>query len=858
MANISLTPDSSAEMEKEAGVFSFWCQRCKEMRQDACPQHGKPSLIQDKPILSRALASLPRGVTVATVHDQNIKGTFSKKVFVANSIFGPFIAPEVETHVGNGLKLVVDRAGKKHYLDYTEEEKCNWMMFVRPAEKWSDVNLTVCEMDSKIYFITSKCVQSDQEFRVAYSTPYARKYRLESITQESHSFTCEACDQSFGSHIAKVGHQRASKCRSILNKLKQGRSSKAVVKRGRPAKVKVDVAEDKTVLEENNSVHKLMKKSRTRLSCPVCHMTFDQDELMQLHMLSHTEDERREATDNHKEQEQGRGIEGCDKMDANCVINRNDTGERDSATAQGPMTHIQSRTCPACLLSFDDLPSLLQHVNSEHRKRIRKPVANFVETQENELVMDIERGSSTGLEVLEEGIESASVDESQMCPLCKKEIRTPGALSTHIRSHSRAEKNYYGCFLCDKSFSSSRSVLEHVRTHAVDGYYYCPKCPHRKYDNWKKCRKHINSLHSGKEFPCTICSKVFSRADKLRLHAFTHTDVKEFMCDQCGRQFNRKDKLLSHIRRLHEDQSELTAGSNAQKKYIARLANDYHKYIFKCKDCSRGFKRRGMLVNHLAKAHPSISPSSIPELNIPLLRTQRDFYCTVCDKTYKSSTKRKMHILKNHPGCVVPPGHKSKDYPGLLTFSEPVANITTLPYACNGCHKEYANKAKLAEHKRRKHLESEAVISGPSGLSHSDVVALIHPLDTEPNDPMGMALHAVNLTDTDRVDNSDLLTHAMSVNELQPSIDFPAQTSGLSSNSVPLELRLLPSSIDLSSLQLNNLHGSGLSLTVANSCVTSQTMPQAALSQTIDTPNLNSIAPNNSPRTAWQFQYKLN
>ena len=90
-------------------------------------------------------------------------------------------------------------------------------------------------------------------------------------------------------------------------------------------------------------------------------------------------------------------------------------------------------------------------------------------------------------------------------------------------------------------------------------------------------------------------------------------------------------QLLSHIRRLHEDQSELTAGSNAQKKYIARLANDYHKYIFKCKDCSRGFKRRGMLVNHLAKAHPSISPSSIPELNIPLLRTQRDFYCTVCE-----------------------------------------------------------------------------------------------------------------------------------------------------------------------------------------------------------------------------------
>lgn len=45
-----------------------------------------------------------------------------------------------------------------------------------------------------------------------------------------------------------------------------------------------------------------------------------------------------------------------------------------------------------------------------------------------------------------------------------------------------------------------------------------------------------------------------------------------------------------------------------------------------------GFKRRGMLVNHLAKRHPDIKPEDVPELNLPILRTQRDYYCQYCEK----------------------------------------------------------------------------------------------------------------------------------------------------------------------------------------------------------------------------------
>lgn len=59
---------------------------------------------------------------------------------------------------------------------------------------------------------------------------------------------------------------------------------------------------------------------------------------------------------------------------------------------------------------------------------------------------------------------------------------------------------------------------------------------------------------------------------------------------------------------------------------------DYNRYFYKCHSCMVGFKRRGMLVNHLANRHPEISPDSVPELSLPILKTRRNYYCQYCDK----------------------------------------------------------------------------------------------------------------------------------------------------------------------------------------------------------------------------------
>lgn len=146
-----------------------------------------------------------------------------------------------------------------------------------------------------------------------------------------------------------------------------------------------------------------------------------------------------------------------------------------------------------------------------------------------------------------------------------------------------------------------------------------------------------------------------------------------------------------------------------------------------------------MLVNHLAKRHPEVPYNTVPELNMPIVKTSKDYYCQYCEKVYKSSSKRKAHIIKNHPGGKfsiiliefylnyyyffylgksLPPSNRCKTVTSDAanqSFSTAVGSIVIDPHFCDWCHKQYASKAKLMQHQRKKHAEElEQVFSTKS------------------------------------------------------------------------------------------------------------------------------------------------
>lgn len=56
--------------------------------------------------------------------------------------------------------------GEVVYLNTVDEHKCNWMMFVRPAENYDEQNLIMFQYQESLYFTTTKDIAPKDELKV--------------------------------------------------------------------------------------------------------------------------------------------------------------------------------------------------------------------------------------------------------------------------------------------------------------------------------------------------------------------------------------------------------------------------------------------------------------------------------------------------------------------------------------------------------------------------------------------------------------------------------------------------------------------------------------------------------------------
>ncbi|XP_075549602.1 uncharacterized protein LOC142583144 isoform X1 [Dermacentor variabilis] len=408
-------------------------------------------------------------------------------------------------------------------------------------------------------------------------------------------------------------------------------------------------------------------------------------------------------------------------------------------TPTEPTPESQLEQCPECGSEFSTQAELMKHVGVHGKrgppKRVKQPSeAASAGEAENETASAgapvpqrvhkcslCYKGFATE-DRLSKHYQVHGNDETKplKCDTCDKRFLNTSALTEHLKTHKK--ERYFECPICKEKFHVVAALKEHVFVHKEDGMYTCPTCG-KKFAEYNQVRKHIRAFHTNQRFMCQQCPKVFCRQDKLKLHMLCHSEHREFLCALCGRQFKRKDKLKEHTRRLHAPDREAREQARAKaarplssKRFVPKVPpTDYQRFIYKCHTCMLGFKRRGMLVNHMAKRHPNVQLELVPELNLPILRATRDYYCQYCEKVYRSSSKRKAHILKNHPGAALPMSNRVKggvpSIPGQPnpTFSHMVGSVTTQPHSCCLCHKQYASKAKLLQHQRKKHMEMVAL-----------------------------------------------------------------------------------------------------------------------------------------------------
>ncbi|KAJ8920156.1 hypothetical protein NQ315_011817 [Exocentrus adspersus] len=649
--------------------------------------------ITDKPILTRARASLPESyLFISRVDDEN--AVFAKKTIPKRSQFGP-LEGLLTLRTGNVQKeqeafiFLVENFGSVYEMNVADENSSNWMCFVRRATTFEEQNLVVTQENDSIYFTTTTNILPKQELKVGYSASYANYFNLPLLEpQEVHNWPCYECSEKFTSSVELQNHL------NVHDEVKDENT--------RPRK------------KLSRSKRRLMKWCQTEaVECNVCSEIFFQysynllkNHVVEKHNLSNASvEDHFSVVVNYKCETCGTGFK------SESLLKIHNFGH-DPDSSEEQLYHV----CPGCLRKFPTQRQLVMHV-AQHAlpkvivqpERVKCPVCYKMFAVRERLQRHM----------LVHGSEES---KPLQCKTCNKRFLNNSALACHVKTHFVGKK-VFECPICKESFDHVLKLKLHVPKHCHNNTFTCPHC-NKLFNKYSIIRKHIRAFHCERKHTCQHCSKMFPTLDKLRMHLLRHSDHREFLCADCGKQFKRKDKLNEHCKRMHSEERENTIPKLAKpvialsKKLAPKVEpTDFHRFIYKCHACLVGFKRRGMLVNHLAKRHPEIRPDSVPELNLPILQTTRDYYCQYCDKVYKSSSKRKAHILKNHPGAALPMSNRKQGslLAGLPnpTFSQTVGSITTRPQSCKWCHKQYASKAKLLQHQRKKHMEQMTSEAGP-------------------------------------------------------------------------------------------------------------------------------------------------
>lgn len=265
-----------------------------------------------------------------------------------------------------------------------------------------------------------------------------------------------------------------------------------------------------------------------------------------------------------------------------------------------------------------------------------------------------------------------------------------------LKTVQQEKIKYFICVVCN-SKQKSTWFLKHIRSHFSNGSYDCPHC-NTKFQKYSWLRFHIKNMHKNDKNICIKCNKYCKKKTQSPLHFTSDTNSKSLHDTKEIRYFVEKSipSVVNEIKAL----KGISETKNQLKKKLKITSEDYQLFIYKCHECHLGFKRRGMLVNHLYRKHPNVPIQSVPELNLPILKEQKCYFCQFCDKVYKSSSKLKAHTIKYHSESI---NAKETKIFKHHAFSETIGKITTQPQACSWCYKQYASKTKLIQHQRAKH-----------------------------------------------------------------------------------------------------------------------------------------------------------
>ncbi|XP_073338144.1 uncharacterized protein [Pagrus major] len=154
-----------------------------------------------------------------------------------------------------------------------------------------------------------------------------------------------------------------------------------------------------------------------------------------------------------------------------------------------------------------------------------------------------DKSFSSNRHLINHAVRIHSKDADVLCAVCGKTFESTESLNVHLESH----KGSNCCHMCGKHLSSTNALTEHMASHAGVKLHRCHVCG-------KECGRkgdlkiHMR-IHTGeKPYRCSLCRKSFTHSGHLRKHMRTHTGERPHHCDVCGRGFLQSTHLKYHLR----------------------------------------------------------------------------------------------------------------------------------------------------------------------------------------------------------------------------------------------------------------------------------------------------------------------